>query len=158
MLGHEMLHASIVIVACSGIGKGNSWEVVNLDAVSGPHIHDPGVWIAGKTSSFDECKTRCATNASCISCDWAGNTDLDQEHPCTAKRTCYFRADAIWMPHRNGKCNHTSGLKSWIPTPPPTPPRPTPAPAPTPVPPPTPVKICGGPCGSDADCMSTTAT
>ena len=125
-------------------GTEPGWNPVNRDCVSGKHLRDPGVWVAGHTDSYAACQALCASNATCNSCDWAGDADINGGK-CNVKRTCYFRADAFYSPHENGKCNHTSGHKPGAPGPAPEPPAPSPSPA-----------MCGGkpgvPCHSDADC------
>eukprot|EP01047_Picozoa_sp_COSAG01_P050639 COSAG01_NODE_5138_length_4460_cov_2.442559_2_plen_327_part_00 len=59
---------------------------------------------------------RCAGNHSCTSCDWAGH-GLQGAH-CKWDSTCYFRSDGLWLPHANGRCNHTAG-RPHVPSPPP---------------------------------------
>ena len=128
-------------VSSPQVVSGDSWEVVNKDIVSGSHLHDPGVWAAGKTGSYQACQDLCESNASCTSCDWAGHA-LDGV--CKWASTCYFRSDSLWLPHANGKCNHTAGR----PRPPPGPPAPPAPPAPAP-------STCGThPCSDDSDCSS----
>lgn len=95
------------LLAASAWGT-QEWQVVNQDCVSGSHLHDRGVWVAGTTTSYAACQALCAANATCNACDWAGDTDLGGEK-CFPKGRCYFRADAVWLPHKNGKCNHTAG-------------------------------------------------
>ena len=115
------------------------WNPVNLDAVSGSHLSDKGVWIAHKDMpSYSACQALCAANASCVSVDWAGDVDLGPKGSvCFPKRYCYFRSDNFYRPHLNGKCNHTCGHKPGAPGPSPGP-------------------MCGGEpakiCHSDADC------
>ena len=66
--------------------SGTDWEVVNKDIVSGAHLHDAGVWVAGKTGSYQACQQLCEGNASCTACDWAGHATR-----CKWASTCYFR-------------------------------------------------------------------
>ena len=66
--------------------SGTDWEVVNRDIVSGSHLHDQGVWVAGKTGSYQACQQLCEGNASCTACDWAGHATR-----CKWASTCYFR-------------------------------------------------------------------
>ena len=98
--------------AASSLGSGNfTWEVVNSNAVSGPHLTDPGVWVMGKTPSLEACMEACATNNSCNSCDWAGDAASLHHGPCDAVNTCYFRGDLVWEPVEDGHCNHSAARK-----------------------------------------------
>lgn len=117
--------AAVMLLAGSAVGSFNqqllsspwlggnnfTWEVVNSNAVSGPHLTDPGVWIMGKTPSLEACMEACATNTSCNSCDWAGDAASMHHGPCNAVNTCYFRGDLIWEPLEDGHCNHSAARK-----------------------------------------------
>lgn len=105
--------------------ESQQWEVVNLNAVSGKHLKDAGVWSPGTTNSFEECKDLCAKNSSCNSCDWAGDIDVKKK-ACGFKNICYFRSDDYWSPVPNGHCNHTAGHKVAAPSPPSPTPKPKP--------------------------------
>merc|ERR1719506_2924589 len=98
-----------------------------MNAVSGPHLKDAGVWSPGTTSSFEECKSLCAKNSTCNACDWAGGDDVSNGKPgCHFKNICYFRSDDYWHPVKNGQCNHTAGHKTAPPAPSPPAPKPNP--------------------------------
>lgn len=144
------MHTSIVFVGVAvpliAVSSDVSWDVVNLDAVSGSHLHDDGVWSPGTTNSFEECQSLCAQNSSCVACDWAGDVDIGDGN-CHWKTICYFRSDKYWAPHKNGKCNHTAARKVGGPVPP-TPPSPPSPPSPQ----------CGKPCQDDTDCDDSTCS
>eukprot|EP00051_Salpingoeca_urceolata_P035879 m.31809 g.31809 ORF g.31809 m.31809 type:complete len:655 (+) comp9844_c0_seq2:42-2006(+) len=111
-----------VATAASCLEEKWSWEVVKGDIVEGKQLHDPHVWVAGKTDSLEACQALCAPNASCLSCDWAGSDAKN----CGFAKYCYFRSDTVFNPVTGTPCHHVAARKA-TPLPPP-PPRPTPNP------------------------------
>lgn len=121
-LYHNILHFTLQTMLFIGLllrrPSPPGWDIVNKDIVSGPHLRDPGVWVAGITPSYESCRQICAANSSCTAFDWAGHgtggTEEEEgegEQGCYWDSTCYFRSDGLWLPHVNGKCNHTSGRR-----------------------------------------------
>ena len=109
------------------------WIIENLNLVDGKkNQHSPHVFVAGKTTTMEDCQALCTKNATCFSFDWSGLRS--EEHPCSSAGTCYLRNDDFWKPGQDNKCNHTCGIRvkpgggAGPPPPAPAPPLPPPPP------------------------------
>jgi len=124
-------------VSMSSVDADDSdWTIITSNIVSG--LKAPGIWVAGKTDTWEDCFALCKNNASCLEFDFAASwNDLSygyvESTGCHFVGTCYFRSDN-WFPSGvTGGCNHTAGRRPGLP-PAPSPPGP---PSPGPTPPPT---------------------
>ena len=87
------------------------WSIVNQQIISSDRMRSFDN--VGKTGGWEACRALCDKAAACTAFDWSGATIPfeNKSEPCGSTGTCWLNSHGVWDPHRNGYCNHTSGLK-----------------------------------------------
>ena len=87
------------------------WTIVNQQIIATHRMRS--FEDVGKTAAWEECQQMCSTNESCTAFDWSGAAIPfeNKTKPCSTTGTCWLNVHGDWDPHKNGYCNHTSGLK-----------------------------------------------